>query len=263
MYDIDYKYLLNSKSWAGNLNKTINDIDYKPNGDFLNNKLILDAGCGMGRFVEVANKFGGEVVGVDISRAVDRARKRTQDNPFTHLIQSDLSNLPLKKSSFDYIYCIFVIQHTPNPPKVFRHLLDFLKDDCRISLTAYEKSNYRVKDLTEKFIRKVTTRLPVKLLHILSYIGIPLGWLQNKIRKYPILRVIGSPFLIFIVGGHPNWRIRLTDTFDCYVAEYQFRYSKDEIKQWFDMEGFMNIQFAPWDPNPAGIIISGDKPVSL
>lgn len=262
VYQLNIEEILDSKSAVGDLSKTISDINYKPNGEFLKNKLILDAGCGMGRYLEVANKFEDEVVGIDISPAVDRARKRIGDHPFTHLVQGDLTNLPFKKSIFDYIYCIFVIQHAPDPPKTFKHLIEFIKEGCQFSLTVYEKSNYRVKDLTEILIRKVTTRLPVKLLHILSYMGIPLGWLQNNIRKYPILRVIGFPFLLFYFGGHPNWRIRLTDTFDCYIAQYQFRYSKDEIKQWFDKERFINIQFAPWDPNPAGIIIRGDKAVS-
>ena len=84
---------MDSKSAVGDLSKTISDINYKPNGEFLKNKLIFDAGCGMGRYLEVANKFEGEVVGMDISQAVDRARKRIGDHPFTHLVQGDLMNL--------------------------------------------------------------------------------------------------------------------------------------------------------------------------
>lgn len=263
VYNIDYEYLLSSKSWVGDLNKTINDIDYNPNGEFLKDKLILDAGCGMGRFVEVANKFDGEVVGVDISKAVDRARKRTQDNPFTHLIQSDLSNLPFNKSSFDYIYCIFVIQHTPNPPKVFRHLLNYLKEDCQISLTAYEKSNYKIKDQLETSIRIVSTKLPIRIVSLLSYIGIPLGWLQGKIYNNSILRLLGAPFLLVVVGMHPNWRIRLTDTFDRYIAEYQYRYTRIEFKELFFNDDLIDIEFIPWNPCPAGLVMKGKKRNSL
>lgn len=34
-------------------------------------KLLLDVGCGMGRFAEIVLKYGGIVVGADLSYAVD------------------------------------------------------------------------------------------------------------------------------------------------------------------------------------------------
>lgn len=259
VYQLAYDDILNSKLWVGDLKKTISDINYEPNGSFLENKLVLDAGCGMGRYVEVANKYAKEIIGVDISRAVDRARKRIGDHPFTHFIQGDLMDLPLRKSIFDFIYCIYVIQHTPNPQKTFSHLVKFLKEDCQISLTAYEKSNYQMKDELEKLIRKVTTMLPLKLLHYLSFLGVPLGWLQDNAIKYPILKLLFSPLFIFYVGGHPNWKIRLMDTFDLYVAEYQFRYAKHEVKEWFIREGFSHVEFIPWNNCGAGVVVKGKK----
>ena len=33
----------------------------------LGGKLVLDVGCGMGRFAEVATRWGGRVIGVDLS----------------------------------------------------------------------------------------------------------------------------------------------------------------------------------------------------
>jgi len=41
----------------------------------LKGKLILDAGCGAGRFMEIARDYGGHVVGVDMSYSVDVAFK--------------------------------------------------------------------------------------------------------------------------------------------------------------------------------------------
>ena len=39
----------------------------------LKDKLVLDAGCGMGRFSEIVLKYGGEIVGVDISYSIESA----------------------------------------------------------------------------------------------------------------------------------------------------------------------------------------------
>ena len=34
-------------------------------------RLVLDVGCGMGRFADVVSRWGGRVVGVDLSLAVE------------------------------------------------------------------------------------------------------------------------------------------------------------------------------------------------
>ena len=41
--------------------------------DELRGKLVLDVGCGMGRFAEVATRWGARVVGVDLSAAAEVA----------------------------------------------------------------------------------------------------------------------------------------------------------------------------------------------
>src|SRR5947208_1062202 len=42
--------------------------------DWLTGRWILEAGCGAGRFLDVARNTGAQVVGLDISSAVDAAR---------------------------------------------------------------------------------------------------------------------------------------------------------------------------------------------
>ena len=48
----------------------------------LKGKWILDIGCGMGRFAEVASRWGANVVGIDLSLAADVAARnlRSRDN---------------------------------------------------------------------------------------------------------------------------------------------------------------------------------------
>src|SRR5215469_15139300 len=45
------------------------------NPDQLSGKWVLDVGCGMGRFAEVASRWGAKVVGIDLSLAADVAAK--------------------------------------------------------------------------------------------------------------------------------------------------------------------------------------------
>src|SRR5258708_26372830 len=48
----------------------------------LKGKLVLDVGCGMGRFAEVATRFGARVVGVDLSATPEVAAKTLPTSSF-------------------------------------------------------------------------------------------------------------------------------------------------------------------------------------
>src|SRR4030043_386131 len=46
--------------------------------DFLRGKLVLDVGVGAGRYADIASRWGAEVVGIDLSTAVEAARRHLQ-----------------------------------------------------------------------------------------------------------------------------------------------------------------------------------------
>jgi len=240
LYEIDYL--------GYEFHHSAQEIQYEPDGSFLQDKLILDVGCGMGRYMNIVNRFGGEVVGFDLSEAVEKARRDTLHNPFSHTLQADITNPPFKRQCFDFIYSIGVLHHTPDPRESFKCIVQLLKYAGTFSLCIYEKSNYWVKDFIERMIRKVTTKLPLSVLFYLSYIGVPHGWLLSKLRKNPVTFVLGSPLFLIKVCEHRDSKIRHTDTFDFYVAPYQWRYTKEEIAKWFEEEGFEDIQILPDNP---------------
>jgi SAM-dependent methyltransferase len=198
--------------------------------------------------MNIANMYGGEVIGFDLSAAVEKAKRDTAHNPFSHVIQADIMTPPFKKQIFDFIYSIGVLHHTPDPKKSFKYITPLLKNRGKFSLCVYEKSHYYIKELVERIIRKITTRLPFKLLFYLSYLGVPLGWLQSRLRKNPVTFILGAP--LFLIPGceHWDWRIRHTNTFDLYVAPYQWKHTHEEIIKWFEEEGFEDIQILPDNP---------------
>ncbi len=87
-------------------------------GDF-RGKTILDAGCGKGRHLRVLAQFGAsDVIGVDLSEAVDVAYANTRTLDNVHVIQADLLNMPLK-GGFDVVLSVGVLHHTPDPARSF------------------------------------------------------------------------------------------------------------------------------------------------
>src|ERR1044072_6910655 len=105
----------------------------------LKGKWILDAGCGAGRFLDVASQNECDVVGIDLSSAIDASRKNLEGRKNVHLVQASIYELPFKKGAFAGCYCIGVIQHTPDPQKTVSALPQFVKKDGDIVVTIYER----------------------------------------------------------------------------------------------------------------------------
>src|SRR5260221_14600340 len=63
-------------------------------------KLVLDVGCGMGRFAEVATRWGAHVVGIDLSLAAEVAARNLDGREAT-IFQADVFQLPFAPASFD------------------------------------------------------------------------------------------------------------------------------------------------------------------
>src|SRR5258708_6667660 len=82
-------------------------------------KLVLDVGCGMGRFADVATRWGARVVGIDLSLASEVAAKNLSGREAV-ILQADVFRLPFASGSFDYIYSIGVLHHTPNCEQAFK-----------------------------------------------------------------------------------------------------------------------------------------------
>jgi len=62
--------------------------------DDVRGRLVLDAGVGAGRYAEVMARWGAEVVGVDLTRAVDAAALNLRAYSSAHLVQADIFALP-------------------------------------------------------------------------------------------------------------------------------------------------------------------------
>ena len=129
--------------------------------EWMEGKWVLDAGCGAGRFLDVASRTGAEVVGLDISNAVDAASASLKGREHLHLVQASIYELPFRAGAFDACYCIGVIQHTPDPLRAVRALPRLLREGGRIALTIYERrrwtmlySKYLVRPLTKRLSKE-------------------------------------------------------------------------------------------------------------
>ena len=89
----------------------------------LDRAIVLDAGCGMGRYLRVAGGAGARVIGLDLSEATRAARSLTSDLSDVLILRGDLLRPPIAPGSIDHIYSIGVLDHTPDPRAAFLALV--------------------------------------------------------------------------------------------------------------------------------------------
>ena len=104
--------------------------------NLLNNKNILEIGCGAGRFTEHLVKYAKLCVSVDMSSAIFHNVAKKNKNLIR--IKSDLMKL-YPKVKFDIIICRGVIQHTPDPYLTIIKLHNFISPKGSVFFDVYKK----------------------------------------------------------------------------------------------------------------------------
>jgi SAM-dependent methyltransferase len=203
-------------------------------------KLVLDVGCGMGRYAEVATRWGARVVGIDLSQAVEAAAGNLADRDAT-ILQADAFSLPFAPESFDCIYSLGVLHHTPDCERAVKGLARFLRPGGTLVVWLYSAYNpwYRMSDV----YRKVTRRMSPRLLHTLCNAAIPIYGAHQIVRKIPL---IGKPFsgvmrymIPMSFNADPQWRV--LDTFDWYSPWYQSKHTYEQVFRWFESCGLEDL----------------------
>jgi len=209
-------------------------------------KVLLDAGCGMGRYSEVVSRWGATVASVDLSLAVDAAYQNLDGHDNVHVAQADIFRLPFEDSTFDVIFSIGVLHHTPSTRRAFEQLTPLLKPGGTIAIWVYS-SHDRGAYFASDIWRKATTRMPKRLLYALSHVAVPL----HHLRRVP---VVGHSAALIPVSGHPNPTWRVLDTFDWYSPQYQWKHTHEEVRMWFEEQGLVDIRILD-----APIAVRGQK----
>ncbi len=214
-------------------------------------KLVLDAGCGMGRYSAVALSLGAEVVAVDMSESLQRVAEQAGSQPKLHPVEADLLHPPFKKGVFDVVYSQGVLHHAADTAAAFKAVAGLVKLRGLLSVWLYGKAGryadfasnplkpgrdwiarYRrlawfvvlLRHLVSDFVRVFTTRMPIVVVYALCY---PLTWLG----AVPALKW-------FTFSVDPRFRVRLIENFDWISPPYQWHHTKEELLRWYAAEGF-------------------------
>lgn len=228
-----------------------------PRGEF-DGKLVLDAGCGMGRYSAVARSFGAEVVAADMSDSLIRVAERARTDPKLHPVECDLLKPPFKKGVFDLAYSQGVLHHTADTASAFAAVAALVKPGGKLSVWLYGKAGrfadfatnpirpgrewivehrrlawwiVLARHCVSDLVRFFTTRLPIPFVYAACYPLTVLG------------AVPGLKYLTFSVD--PDFQARLIENFDWISPPYQWHHTKEELQRWFWDSGYETLSLLP------------------
>ncbi len=209
-------------------------------------KIVLDGGCGMGRYLRMAAEFTPALlVGIDLSGAVVAAHEMTAGLDRVAIVQGDLLRPPFASGSFDHIYSIGVLDHTPDPRSAFLRLAGLLKPGGRIAIWIYKRERPAVERIMNAH-RAISTRLPLGLLTLMSRLAAPVGGLKRKLMasRHRLVQRTGVALHLMTIGVsmHPDPEVRVCDTLDWYAPRYLSRHTNDEVADWFAEAGLIDIE---------------------
>lgn len=218
-------------------------------------KLVLDAGCGAGRFSEIALKYDAELVAFDLSEAVD-AWKDNLISAGPLGCQASIYQLPFHPASFDFVYCIGVVQHTPDPSAAVRALCRMVKPGGQIGLWIYEHDwksyvgtlgfKYALRPILSRLSRPRQYSLCIALVNLLFPILVfckPRGLIGKLIMR---LLPVASAHIQSVPLSPEDFKTWvLLDTFDMYSPSYDQPQTYGHVTRLLAQENFVNIQRHP------------------
>ena len=216
----------------------------------LSGKWCLDAGCGAGRFAEVAARRGPNLVAMDFSSAVDATARTVQGMDNVDIVQGNLLEPPFRPGTFDFAYCIGVIQHTPNPPLACENVATAVKPGGRFCLTIYARQPWTKLNM-KYLVRPLTKRLPQNALLKGIEAAMPVVFpVADKLFRVPVVGRVAEftlPVAVYTDRDHVEYGKRyeeaVLDTLDMLSPEYDDPMTWQEVEAVLRQSGIASWHF--------------------
>ncbi len=220
----------------------------------LRGKLLLDVGCGAGRFAEIALNCGARVVAVDMSAAAWACRRtvaRFHETDYL-VLRADLFDLPLQLQAFDGVYALGVLQHTPDPLQAVQTIARYVAPGGRLATWIYERRTSFVSRFQPRtWVRTmVATRLEppakLRLARTLTLLFFVFGWGLSWGGRTGLRLSAFLPYAARHERGRGSLRRQydysVMDTYDWYGPVYDQPQRESDVIQALEMAGLVHVR---------------------
>jgi SAM-dependent methyltransferase len=215
----------------------------------LQDAVVLDAGCGMGRHARQIAQYARTVVAVDFSRAIDQAARNVAAAPNVVCIQGDLMALPVADGAFDFVYSLGVLHHLRQTEAALAELVRALRPGGRLRIYVYWKrhgwSGGALRVVSA--LRQLTTRLPFPVLRV-GCLALSLALTAAVVLPYRLLSRLGvrrhEAWPLFVYTKYP-FNVLYNDQFDRFSAPIEKRYDPGDVRDLLARAGLRDVQVRP------------------
>lgn len=201
--------------------------------EYFKGKVVLDVGCGSGRWTYALASLGAAVVAVDLTDSgVEVTRKATEALDHVAVLQAEIFHLPFKPDSFDFVVSWGVLHHTAATRAAFDQLVPLVKKKGQLYIMVYEKHN-PFKFVITNAVRYVLRRLPEE--HRYKFCG------HFIIKNRPLWLLLSHCLICIKCPDHVDALDISTIQFglyDAYSPLYNHLHTRSEVISWFRKHNF-------------------------
>ena len=220
------------------------------------NKLVLDIGCGTGRWSKYLSKKARFIEAIDPSDAVLSAATYLEECDNIRISQASIDDIPFEDDSFDFVFSLGVLHHIPNTQEAMNKSVKKVKHGgCFLVYLYYSLdgrgSLFRILFYISNIMRKVISRQnPTMKKIICDFLSIIIYLPFIFLSKF--LKLIGlnelCKFVPLSYYSNKSMNIIRNDSLDRFGTPLEQRFSKNEIKSMMKESGLSNIVFSSKEP---------------
>ena len=204
----------------------------------------------MGRFTQIALETGAEVFSFDLSNAVDANFKNNGDSTRVNIFQASLYQIPLRRESFDKIYCMGVLQHCPDVREAFMSLVPYIRPGGEIVIDVYERHTGLFPPLKYWVRPWLTWMGPQRIHRLLSWVIPPAFELKKALYKVPLVgKPVGSLIPIGPISHQPKLdytneelkQVKILSALDMFSPVHDHPQTIETVRQWFADAGLVDV----------------------
>lgn len=221
--------------------------------DMLNRRsLVLDLGCGSGRWSRYIADRAGIVEAIDPGASVLAASRLLADKNNVRITQASSDSIPFAASTFDLVMCLGVLHHIPDTQKALNDLIAKLKPGGYALLYFYYNLENRGKLYKFLFyctniLRRVISRQPAGfkkfLCDLMAWtIYLPLRSLASTVKMLGGKQLCKKLPLSYYVGK--SMHVMRNDALDRFGTPLEKRFSRQEIAAMCNLAGLHDLHFS-------------------
>lgn len=214
--------------------------------------VVMDVGCGTGRWTKYVAPKVKFVEAVDPSEAVFSAAALLKDQSNVRVTQASTDNIPFEDNSFDFVFSIGVLHHIPDTRQAMADCVKKVKPGGLFLVYLYYSLDNRGPFFKALFwlsnlIRRMVSAMPAKIKRVVCdilavIIYMPFVLLARLGYKIGLRKLADKiPLSIY---ANQTFNIIRNDSLDRFGTPLEQRFSKAQIEEMMKSCGLSDIVFS-------------------